>query len=258
MTASHRFARQLGMGLDGLAMLALSNLVLLATGGLSGLWLLRQVWRVARTAPATDDGGGWIVVLGVRLRRDQIRPDYALRLHRAAALYRASPDRRILLVGGYTGSRLSEAAHGRQFLIEAGLPAAHLFIEDRSLHTLDNLRQARQLLASFWQQWFLTTLGHAPAIPLEHTAATLARQNPELAKALQGAARNLALFTVRLPAGAKDFTRAFNQQWQETPQLVHPLAGYAQMHLQNANGSLAARGTVLQWVERLTSLWEQS
>ena len=118
--------------------------------------------------------------------------------------------------------------------------------------------QARQLLASFWQQWFLTTLGHAPAIPLEHTAATLSRQNPELAKALQGAARNLALFTVRLPAGAKDFTRAFNQQWQETPQLVHPLAGYAQMHLQNANGSLAARGTVLQWVERLTSLWEQS
>ena len=154
MTASHRFARQLGMGLDGLAMLALSNLVLLATGGLSGLWLLRQVWRVARTAPATDDGGGWIVVLGVRLRRDQIRPDYALRLHRAAALYRASPDRRILLVGGYTGSRLSEAAHGRQFLIEAGLPAAHLFIEDRSLHTLDNLRQARQLLAEVREQPF--------------------------------------------------------------------------------------------------------
>jgi uncharacterized SAM-binding protein YcdF (DUF218 family) len=135
------------MGLDGLAMLALSNLALLATDGLSGLWLLGQVWRVARTTPATNDDDGWIVVLGVRLRRDQIRPDYALRLQRAAALYRANPDRRILLVGGTTGGSLSEAAHGRQFLIEAGLPAACLFTEDHSLHTLENLRQARCLLA---------------------------------------------------------------------------------------------------------------
>lgn len=154
MTASRRFARQLGMGLDGLAMLALSNLVLLATGGLSGLWLLGQVWRVARTAPATDDAGGWIVVLGVRLRREQIRPDYALRLQRAVMLYQANPDRRILLVGGYTGGVLSEAAHGRQFLIDAGLPAATLFTEDHSLHTLDNLRQARHLLADVREQPF--------------------------------------------------------------------------------------------------------
>ncbi len=146
-THSRHFARQRGIGLDGLAMLALSNLVLVATGGLSGLWLLGQVWRMARTAPATDDASGWIVVLGVRLRREQIRPDYALRLQRAAALYWANPDRRILLVGGLTGGSVSEAAQGRQFLIEAGLPAARLFTEDRSLHTLDNLRQARQLLA---------------------------------------------------------------------------------------------------------------
>ena len=117
--------------------------------------------------------------------------------------------------------------------------------------------QARQLLAHFWQQWFLSTLGHTPATPLEHTATTLAQQHPELGKAMQGAAHALALFVVRLPAEPKDFTRTFNEQWQKTPPLVHPLAGYAQMHLQNANGSLAARGMVLQWVERLVSLWEQ-
>lgn len=154
MISSRRFARQRGMGLDGLAMLALSNLALLATGGFSGLWLLHRVWRVAKTAPATDGASGWIVVLGVRLRQERIQPDYALRLHRAAALYRANPDRRILLVGGYTGSCLSEAAHGRQFLIEAGLPAAALFTEDHSLHTLDNLRQARQQRAEVREQPF--------------------------------------------------------------------------------------------------------
>lgn len=118
--------------------------------------------------------------------------------------------------------------------------------------------QARQVLAHFWQQWFLCTLGAVPVVSLEHTVATFASQHPELAGALQGAARSLALFTVRLPAGAKDFSRAFSKQWQATPPLVHPLAGYAQMHLQNANGSLAARGAVLQWVERLVSLWDNA
>jgi len=145
--ASRRFARQLGMGWDGLAMLALSNLLLLATLGLSGLWLLRQVWRIARDAPVAGVDGDWIVVLGARLIHDQVAPGYARRLRRVAALHQADPRRRILLVGGHTGGSVSEAERGREFLLELGLPAASLFIEDQSLNTLDNLRQARRLLA---------------------------------------------------------------------------------------------------------------
>lgn len=146
-TVSQRFARQLGMGWDGLAMLALSNLLLLATLGLSGLWLLRRVWRIARAAPVAGVHGDWVVVLGARLIHDQVAPGYARRLRRAAALYQANPQRRILLVGGHTGGSVSEAERGREFLLGLGLPAARLFIEDQSLNTLDNLRQARQLLA---------------------------------------------------------------------------------------------------------------
>ena len=145
--ASRRFARQLGMGWDGLAMLALSNLLLLATLGLSGLWLLRRVWRIARDAPVAGVKGDWIVVLGARLIHDQVAPGYARRLHRAAALYHADPRQRILLVGGHTGGCGSEAERGREFLLGRGLPATSLFIEDQSLNTLDNLRHARHLLA---------------------------------------------------------------------------------------------------------------
>jgi len=137
----------MGMGWDGLAMLALSNLLLLATLGLSGLWLLRRVWRIARDAPVAGVKGDWIVVLGARLIHDQVAPGYARRLRRAAALHQADPRRRILLVGGHTGGSVSEAECGREFLLELGLPAASLFIEDQSLNTLDNLRQARRLLA---------------------------------------------------------------------------------------------------------------
>ena len=141
-----RFARQLGMGWDGLAMLALSNLLLLATLGLSGLWLLHRVWRIARDSPVAGMEGDWIVVLGARLIHDQVAPGYARRLRRAAALYHADPRRRVLLVGGHTGSSVSEAERGREWLFGLGLPAASLFVEDQSLNTLDNLRQTRRLL----------------------------------------------------------------------------------------------------------------
>lgn len=142
-----QFARQLGMGWDGLAILLLSNLLLLATLGLSGLWLLRRVWRIARDAPVAGMEGDWIVVLGARLIHDQVAPGYARRLRRAAALHHADPRRRILLVGGCTGGSVSEAERGREFLLGLGLPADSLFIEDQSLNTLDNLRNARRLLA---------------------------------------------------------------------------------------------------------------
>lgn len=149
------FVRQRDMGWDGLAMLALSNLVLLATAGLSGLWTLYRVWRIARDTPFAGVEGDWIVVLGARLLHDRIAPGYGRRLRRAAALYHADPRRRILLVGGHTGGSASEAECGREFLRELGIPAASLFIEDQSLNTLDNLRHARQLLAEIRERPFV-------------------------------------------------------------------------------------------------------
>ena len=153
-----RFARQRAMGWDGLGTLLLSNILLLATLGLSGLWLFRQVWRIARDTPFQVVESGWVVVLGVRLQGDQVSSDYACRLERAAALCRADSQRRILLVGGQTGGSVSEAERGRQFLIKKGLPIDLLSIEDQSLHTLDNLRRARQVLGEDrTQSWVLVT-----------------------------------------------------------------------------------------------------
>ncbi len=146
---TQRFARQLGMGWDGLSMLILSNLVLLLTAGLSGWWMLYRVWRIAVVTPCSADANsGWVMVLGMRLHHDQISRDYARRLQRAAVLYQADPRRRFLLVGGLTGGSASEAERGRQCLLDTGVPTSAISIEDRSLHTLDNLRNARLLLGS--------------------------------------------------------------------------------------------------------------
>ncbi|MCP5157996.1 MAG: YdcF family protein [Gammaproteobacteria bacterium] len=150
-----RFVRQFAMGWDGLGTLLLSNMLLMATLGLSGLWLFHRVWRMAQDTPAQVAESGWVVVLGVRLQRDQVSRDYACRLERAAALYRADPQRRILLVGGPTSGSVSEAERGRQFLLAMGLPTGALSIEDQSLHTLDNLRRTRQLLGEVQRQSFV-------------------------------------------------------------------------------------------------------
>jgi len=155
LAPGRRFARQRGMGWDGWATLLLSNLVLLATAGASGLWLLYRAWRIARDTPFAGVEGDWIVVLGARLSRDRVAPGYARRLRRAAELYRADPRRRILLVGGHTGGSVSEAERGREFLRELGLPASGLFIEDQSLNTLDNLRHARHLRAEIRERPFV-------------------------------------------------------------------------------------------------------
>lgn len=155
MTPAGWFRRQRDVGWDGAAMLLLSNLVLVATAGLSGLWLLYRVWRIARVTPTAGVEGDWIVVLGARLIRDRVAPGYARRLRRAAALHRDDPRRRILLVGGPTGGSRSEAECGRDFLRELGVPAASVFVEDQSLNTLDNLRHARQLRAELRERAFV-------------------------------------------------------------------------------------------------------
>ncbi|MBL8258877.1 MAG: YdcF family protein [Candidatus Competibacteraceae bacterium] len=149
------FARQRGIGWNGAAMLVLSNLVLLATAGLSGVWLYYRVWRIARGTPVSGIEGEWIVVLGARLIGDAVGPGYARRLRRAAALYRADPRRRVLLVGGPTGGAISEAECGREFLRASGIPAPALFVEDQSLNTLDNLRHARRLRAELRDRPFV-------------------------------------------------------------------------------------------------------
>lgn len=154
----HWFARQRSIGADGgWLTFGLSNLVLLLTAGLSGLGLWYQVWRLAYSTPSRPEANhdGWIVVLGARLRHDQVTPGYARRLHRAAALYREQPQRRMLLTGGYTGGSVSEARCGQEFLLALGIPSASLVIEDESLNTLVNLRRARQLFPELRKSPFI-------------------------------------------------------------------------------------------------------
>ncbi len=144
------------IGGDGLRMLALSSLLILATGGISWFWHAYRVLSVARRARA-DVGGPLLVVLGRKLRADAPSADFKRRLERAATLYSRHGHAHILILGGRTArARLSEAEAGRTYLMEQGIPPDAIHVEHRSRHTLENLREARELLP--------TLGGHRPVL----------------------------------------------------------------------------------------------
>lgn len=139
--------RQIEMiGIGGFRTLSLAMAVMLATGGVSWVWCCIRVIATAITTP-TNTPSQDLVVFGHRLRDDTVSRRFAERLDRALALHGLYPARRILLLGGVTGgASRSEADAGRIYLREHGAPSAVIAIEDRSRHTLENLREARDLL----------------------------------------------------------------------------------------------------------------
>lgn len=135
------------IGVDGLAMLAVSNLVLLSCMGLSLLLALYAVLRAAITTPAQTPVSHWILVPGVRLRADQPVTDFTQRLMRSLLLFSCEKNHRLILLGGWTqGSSISEAAAGQGYLVQRGVPESSIILEQRSLHTLENFLFARQLM----------------------------------------------------------------------------------------------------------------
>ncbi|WP_017940630.1 MULTISPECIES: YdcF family protein [unclassified Thioalkalivibrio] len=135
------------IGPDGLATFALSNLLILATGGLSWLLLWTHALRWSRRLRCPGRGR-CILVLGQQLEAGVPGPGYRLRLLRAARLARRNPEARILVLGGQTSPEgPTEAAAGAAFLRRRGIASERIQTEDASRHTLENLRNARDLLA---------------------------------------------------------------------------------------------------------------
>ncbi len=129
-------------------MLAISVAAIVGTAGLSWAAAMLGVWHVARRTGTGDAGQGPILVLGHRLRPDgSLSAAFRARLARAATLWRAAPARRVLLLGGASRSgQATEAAAGRAALLAQGVPAARVELEERSRHTLENLRGVRAAL----------------------------------------------------------------------------------------------------------------
>ncbi len=139
------------LGMDGFAMLFVSNLVILATGSLSLIFTIARVYRIAQQTPRQATSGTCYMVLGMRLNQGELAPDYKLRLNTAKAMF--TQGNNILILGGNTSSATqTEAQAGKTYLIAQGVPAEKIYTEAQSLHTLENLQQARLFLKENQQQ----------------------------------------------------------------------------------------------------------
>jgi uncharacterized SAM-binding protein YcdF (DUF218 family) len=131
---------------DGLLTFSLSNLILVASAGLSGLVGLAWSYRIARRAPATATGMDAILVPGQRLGALGLPADFLLRLGRAEQLHHAGAGVPIVLLGGKTRSDApSEARTAMTYLRDRGVAEEGLILEEVSVNTLENLRAARDL-----------------------------------------------------------------------------------------------------------------
>ncbi len=95
---------------------------------------------------------------------------YMQRIQRAIHCLQQQPELNILVVGGLTaGATISEAEAGRQVLLKAGIAAERITLEDKSQHTLDNLKCARKLLSD--QQLLPVFISNRFHLPRVHVLA---------------------------------------------------------------------------------------
>ena len=88
-----------------------------------------------------------IVVMGAAQYDGRPSPVFAARLDHGVALFLAGDAPRFVVTGGKAaGDRTTEAAAGRAFAIERGVPPDSIIVEDRSRTTLESVRAVAALL----------------------------------------------------------------------------------------------------------------
>ena len=90
-----------------------------------------------------------IVVMGAAQYDGRPSRLFAARLDHAIALYFAGVAPRLVVTGGKSaGDRTTEAAAGRAFAIDLGVPPEDILMEDQSRTTLESIRAVEALLAA--------------------------------------------------------------------------------------------------------------
>ena len=106
-----------------------------------------HVLRVARNAPCVPERGDCVLLFGKHAPAGRLDHDFAARLDRAVSLWQVHAPAGLVLLGGGAPGHPSEAEVARQGLLARGLGGdTPLWLEAQSRDTLQNLRNARELL----------------------------------------------------------------------------------------------------------------
>ena len=141
---SHRFAL-IGDG-DVLHSGVIAAAACVLSAGLVYLGYFVHVWRVARRAPCRPERGECVLLFGKHAPQGRIDRDFAARLDRAVSLWSERRPGSVVLLGGGAEGEPSEAEIARTALLARGVGDLPLQLEAKSRDTLQNLRNARELL----------------------------------------------------------------------------------------------------------------
>ncbi len=140
---------------DVLHAMAVTGAACMLSAGLVYVGYFVHVLRIARKAPClpevmqSEHDGHCVLVFGKHAPRGLPDTDFTARLDRAAELWRARPPRSMVLLGGGPDGMPTEADLAHAGLLARGIAHdAPLLLESRSRDTLQNLRNARDLLAA--------------------------------------------------------------------------------------------------------------
>jgi uncharacterized SAM-binding protein YcdF (DUF218 family) len=134
---------------DVLHSLVVTLVAFVASGGTLLLGYFVHVWRIAARSPRRPARPGVVLVFGRRLVDDVPEREYRQRLGRCLRLAREGLAERVLLLGGISGGQVSEAAAGADWLRARRMPEhVPMLLEQLSIDSLENLRQARILLTA--------------------------------------------------------------------------------------------------------------
>lgn len=145
--------RKVHVGAEGVAMLGLACLFLVASGGLTFILCLWRAYATARSAPTRLPAGARVIILGGGLENGGPSSDFAARLQRGRDI---TGDSRVILLGGVVRPGLRAESHvGRDWLVARGVDEDRIVVESRSRDTLENLRAVREFIAG---------CGHGPVV----------------------------------------------------------------------------------------------
>ena len=120
-------------------------LVLAYAGG--QLWDIHRVGHLDR-----DRSADCAIVLGAAAWHDKPSPVLEERLNHAIDLYKSGNAKFVILTGGYgKGAKHAESEVGSDYCIRNGVPESALRVEKESRNTIDNLREAKKIMAD--EQW---------------------------------------------------------------------------------------------------------
>ncbi len=99
----------------------------------------------ASTKP--DPGADAVIVLGAAVHGDKVTDALGKRLDKALQYYNENPGSIIVTTGGMGhGENLPEAEAMQKYLLERGVPAADILVENRATSTNENFNYSKQLL----------------------------------------------------------------------------------------------------------------